>query len=240
MAITRHRFIVLFAALLLFYICAPILQELRQREFGGTAIFEPLLFVALLTGTVLSVSQARWGNWIGLGLAVPTALLSMADVWVESTPSLWMIRQVLTGTFLVYTIGVVLRYVFHRRHVTYDTVCASLCVYLLFGLVWALMYEVADKLNPAAFQFSAERGSPMTGFGRGETNLLYFSFVTLTTLGYGDIVPTSPITRMLAGLEAITGQLYLVVMVSRLVGLEIAESLERRNTQPAPSEDDES
>lgn len=239
MVLTRHRFVVLFAALLLFYFCAPILQQLRQHEFSGTAVFERILFVALLTGTVLSVSRAQWGTWIGLGLAVPTAVLSIMDEWAEAMPSLWLLRHVLTGAFLAYTIGVVLRYVFHSQHVTYDTVCASLCVYLLFGLVWALMYEIVVKVHPGAFQFSAERETHGGGIW-GETTFIYFSFATLTTLGYGDIVPTSPVSRMLAGFEAITGQLYLVVMVSRLVGLEIAESLERRKTQRTPSEEDES
>jgi hypothetical protein len=62
--------------------------------------------------------------------------------------------------------------------------------------------------------------------GRGETTLLYFSFATLTTLGYGDIVPTSPISRMLASLEAIAGQLYLAVLVARLVGMHIVYSMD--------------
>jgi hypothetical protein len=65
--------------------------------------------------------------------------------------------------------------------------------------------------------------------GTGQpVGVLYFSFVTLTTLGYGDVVPTSPVTRTLASLEAITGQLYLTVLVARLVGLHIAESLGQR------------
>jgi voltage-gated potassium channel Kch len=74
-------------------------------------------------------------------------------------------------------------------------------------------------------------GSPFTRFGRGtSTHVLYFSFTTLTTLGYGDIVPVSPIARALTSTEAITGPIYLAVLVVRLVGLNIAESMGQRQS----------
>ena len=67
--------------------------------------------------------------------------------------------------------------------------------------------------------------------GRGETTALYFSFATLTTLGYGDILPTSPISRMLASMEAITGQLYLAVLVARLVGMHLVYSMDHEQAR---------
>src|SRR5262249_49800773 len=113
------------------------------------------------------------------------------------------------------------------RQVTVNIVCASLCIYLLLGLVWALAYSVDDVLDPSAFTCTVRAGNPgpRLRLGRGGTELLYFSVSTLTTLGYGDIVPTSPICRMLASVEGLTGQLYLAVLVARLVGMHVAYSM---------------
>jgi hypothetical protein len=96
------------------------------------------------------------------------------------------------------------------------------------GLVWALAYSVVAVLNPDAFTWTvAGKPAPSFRIGSGDTGMLYFSFATLTTLGYGDVVPTSPTSRVLATTEAIAGQLYLAVLVARLVGLQISESIEQ-------------
>jgi hypothetical protein len=118
-------------------------------------------------------------------------------------------------------------FVFTRQRVTANTVCASLCIYLLLGVIWALASTV-DLLVAGSFQSTAAgaTASPFARFGKGtSTHVLYLSFTTLTTLGYGDIVPVSPIARALTNIEAITGQIYLAVLVARLVGLNIAESI---------------
>lgn len=130
-----------------------------------------------------------------------------------------------------------LRTIFESRQVTFNIVCASLCIYLLLGLVWALTYSVDDALDPTALPSTVggAKHPEWMRMGWGETASLYFSFATLTTLGYGDIVPTSPISRMLASIEAITGQLYLAVLVARLVGMHIVNSMghgQDRNGEP--------
>src|SRR5262249_35868302 len=112
--------------------------------------------------------------------------------------------------------------------VTLDTLFASLCVYLLLGVVWALAYSIVAILDPAAFRLTLQTGEFTTGLPvhrEGRSAALYFSFATLTTLGSGDISPISPVTRMLTTFEAITGQFYLAVLVARLVGLHITESI---------------
>lgn len=239
MVVIQHRFVVLFAALLVFYIFAPVVQELRENRPGWPPVLEGILFVGLLTGMIVSIMRARAGLWFAAGLALPAVALWMLNFWVASE-ALAILREAFGAAFLIYTIAVVLRYVFHCRHVTYDTVCASLCIYLLLGVLWAQLYAIHEALRPGAFTFSGAAMPPGTSVSEGNTTFLYYSFVTLTTLGYGDIVPVSPISRMLAGLEAIIGQLFLVVLVSRLVGLEIAESIERRKTaEPVPEDQDD-
>jgi hypothetical protein len=152
--------------------------------------------------------------------------------------TLAVIQYLFAGAFFGYAMWVMLLDIFTSRRVTFNTVCASLCVYLLLGVVWALAYSMVDVLNPAAFTWTVSAREPPRAWrvGKGDGAILYFSFATLTTLGYGDIIPTSPFSRMLATLEAITGQLYLTVLVARLVGMHIAETLDQKAQAGANAE----
>jgi hypothetical protein len=224
----RHGFALLFFTLLVFLLLVPIVHQIRQAlEPGTSPILEQLIFMAVLAAAVISVSHRRSALWLSLGLAVPTAVLGMVHVFF-GTDWIAVVRHLFGVSFLAYVIAMLLACIFASRRVTFNTVCASLCVYLLMGILWSLAYSLIDLFDPAAFYCSLPGGqpSPVLHFGRaGPSGVLYFSFTTLTSLGYGDIVPTSPGTRMLATTEAIAGQLYLAVLVARLVGLHIAESL---------------
>jgi hypothetical protein len=226
--VSRHRFVWLFAVLVVFYVVAPILHQLREAFHPAVlSVAEGILLLALLVGTVVAVSKARVWTLFALLLALPALVLWLIAIAIPSE-GIEVIRHLLMISFLACVICVMLGAIFGSRQVTFNIVCASLCVYLLLGLVWALTYSVDDALDPTAFTSTvgvAKRPEWMR-VGRGETTLLYFSFATLTTLGYGDIVPTSPISRMLASLEAITGQLYLAVLVARLVGMHIVYSMD--------------
>jgi hypothetical protein len=219
----------LFGVLVIFYVLTPVLHQLREGlPPAVSTVIEGMLFLALLLGTVGSVSKGRAWILFALLLALPAAVLWLVGLTVASD-AVDVIRHLLLIVFLGYVIGVMLRAIFDSRQVTFNTVCTSLCIYLLLGLVWALAYTVVDVLDPAAFTCTVDavKHPSWMQLGRGNTAVLYFSFATLTTLGYGDIVPTSPISRMLASIEAITGQLYLAVLVARLVGMHIVHSMEQ-------------
>jgi hypothetical protein len=226
--VSRHRFVLLFGVLVAFYVLAPILGELREGLHPAVlSIVEAILFLALLVGTVVAVSKGRAWTLFALLLAVPAVALWLIAIAIQSE-GVEVVRHLLLIAFLVYVIWVMLRAIFESRQVSFNTVCASLCIYLLLALVWALAYSVDDALDPTAFTWTVEKAKHPAWMrvGRLETTALYFSFATLTTLGYGDIVPTSPISRMLASMEAITGQLYLAVLVARLVGMYIVYSMD--------------
>jgi voltage-gated potassium channel Kch len=112
----------------------------------------------------------------------------------------------------------VLNRVFRAGPITVQRIEGAVAVYLLFGLVWAEVYQFVELLNPGAFQIPSGAAGASDRF----SSLLYFSFITLTTLGYGDIVPVHPVARSLAMLEALTGQLYPAILIARLVSMEIA------------------
>src|SRR6202011_2827533 len=116
----------------------------------------------------------------------------------------------------------ILAYVLHSGRVTSDKIFAPICVYLLLGFVWSYAYALLDDMQPGSIADSPETGRT-DDVGR-IMQLRYFSFAPLTTLGYGDILPRSSTARTMATLEAVMGQIYLAVLVARLVGLHIVHA----------------
>jgi hypothetical protein len=117
---------------------------------------------------------------------------------------------------IAFVVASLLRFVLRAPSVNTDVLCASISAYLMLGIMWTIAYWLVDQVTPGgafAFNTSGEKQS-MHGF-----NAFYFSFVTLSTVGYGDITPVSKIARMLAAMEAITGLLYVAVLIARLVAI---------------------
>jgi hypothetical protein len=229
-AVSRHRFVLLFVTLVLLFVMEPAVHQLHEfLRPELPPLIEGVTFLALLTVTVISVSKQRAGRIVSLALGVPTAVLAILHALLQAPP-IAIAAHLCAAAFLIHALGVMVTYMFTRQRVTFNVLFASMCIYLVLGVVWALAYAVVGLLIPDAFHsnLAHDLPAPMLTVGKGtSTPVLYFSFSTLTTLGYGDIVPTAPVSRMLATLEAITGQLYLAVMVARLVGLHIAHSLSR-------------
>ena len=120
---------------------------------------------------------------------------------------------------------IVLLQVFREGPITTHRIAGAIAVYLLFGLMWAFVYQFIAMQSPEAFKLPDSLGTYTAD--TLQSNLLYFSFVTLTTLGYGDILAVHPLARMLVMLEALTGQLFPAILLARLVSLEILH----RNTK---------
>jgi Ion channel len=123
--------------------------------------------------------------------------------------------------FLCYVLAVLVRRVMRDRVVTLDTVAGAACAYMLIGWVWGELFTLVEGWRPGSFIIPA---GWLTGPGRDlRSTLMYFSFATLTTVGYGDIHPSNPASGMLCAAEALVGQLYLAIMIARMVGLHTAQ-----------------
>jgi amino acid transporter len=115
--------------------------------------------------------------------------------------------------FILFVTWVILRYIMTEREVTTDTVYGAVCAYILIGLVFAIAYGLLEMFEPGSF-----RGITTTD-PQLNWDFTYFSLVTMTTLGYGDITPVHELARSMATLQAITGQFYVAVLVARIVAI---------------------
>lgn len=221
----QYRFTSLLVALLLLMLLVPSARHLTSAAFPIiSSVFVTVLFSAVLLSAVFAVCTRRKTVLLARSGAALVIVVAAANALWER-PFLLITENVLAIGFLVYVLVLLLRFLFRDQQVTFETIAASLCGYLLIGLLWASIYTLLQTSDASAFSFPDTAERKTLGFGgEGTAVALYFSYVTLTTLGFGDIVPLSPFARMACTVEAITGQLYLTVLVARLVGLHIARA----------------
>lgn len=201
--LARWGYPILLALLLAIFAIQPWAAHLAV---GATAV--RLAYTLILVGLLVALSGSR--RFLALGLIFWFAILALRAMGrAGESDQIW--ADFLSCVFLWILIGTLLRAVFASEHITLHSVSGAVSAYLLIGISWVLLYQAVDALFSDAFiGLSAEASI------RG-AQLFYFSFVTLTTLGYGDVAPGRPETFSLAALEAIVGQLYLVVLVAYLV-----------------------
>lgn len=179
-------------------------------EYHWVHLVANILFTAIFLLAVYSLSNRRIYFIITLVLALTTAATS----WVYLTTGSSMALYLDVGTNIVFFAYLVILFsgkVFRHREITSDTIFGALCIYFLLAMFWTFVFYLMDLLNPAAFDLGS-RTEDITSY-------VYYSFVTLTTLGYGDITPHTPPAKILAALEAVFGQLFLAVVVARFVGI---------------------
>ncbi len=131
--------------------------------------------------------------------------------------------------FLSYVFAIVVKSVFREEEITSDVLCGAVSVYLLFGVLAGFVFVLIEFLLPGSFVISSIHLPAVqqeASFARDPGWLLYFSFVTLTTVGYGDVLPANPVARSAAVLVAVIGQILLMVQIARLVGLHVAQGAE--------------
>jgi len=205
-----HRFsaVELLVALGLLFFFFPFVEEVK----GGDIIISILLSLVLLSA-VLAVADRKGVFYIALVLAIP----AIAGRWISHfwpalvPPPVFLVAGLALIAFVVANL---LRFVLRAPSVNTEVLCASISAYLMLGLLWTVAYWLVAQVNPNAFGFNTGPKETMGGF-----NAFYFSFITLSTVGYGDITPVSRIARWLAATEAMVGLLYVTVLIARLVSL---------------------
>src|ERR1700720_2957947 len=213
------RHLALLIALLLLFLVSPFVAAARY----GTLVINTAGVIVLLSGIYAMSEQRRLFVVALIGsVAAATTNLLMIVFQNQGIAIAWHgLTLLLIGLFSVFILKDVLR----RGQISADKIYGAICVYLLIGFAWAFGYGIIELLNPGSFSGLAEIDAN-AHVGR-IMQLQYFSFATLTTLGFGDILPRAPVARTLATLEAVTGQIYLTVLIARLVGLHIVHANSR-------------
>jgi hypothetical protein len=209
----RYSAIELLIIIAAFFVSFPFIENLQSAP-----LLEAILLTVVLLSAIVTISKRRRVFVVAIILAIP----ALIGRWINySRPDLLPPEIYLVGAiiFVVFIIANLLRYILTAPEITLEVICESLCVYLLLALAWTFAYWLVAELVPDAFAFNASIKGTMTikGFDG-----LYFSIVTLSTLGYGDISPVAKAARMLAGMEALSGPLYLAVLIARLVAIRAA------------------
>ncbi len=213
---SSYKYTILALSVVFLFFAMPLLE----RE--GEHYFIPFLFLPVMAAVLWTLSLHRGL----LALCLVLAFLGFGfHLIVETIGPSEGISRVLgmaeMGTYTIFygiSLLVFLHRIFLERTVTADTIQGGIAIYFLSGLVWAFFYQMLLLFNSEAILL-------LNHHVPGEfSDLIYFSFVTITTLGYGDITPVSRMAKNLALLEAVWGQTYLAVLVARLVGLHLSSS----------------
>lgn len=212
----RQRYKILFYSLLLTLAASPTLASLQLRS----SLLQVFLFVNLLAALVpVARPLTRRLMLCFVGVA---SLLQAGGWWFQDS------YATASGLLLWTAIGILatfscVRFAMKARAVDREHLYSALDAYLLFGLFLGVLYWALDRFTPESFVMAnRDADAPLS-----LSAAIYFSFVTLVTLGYGDVVPHSDIARSLSVVEALTGQLYLTVMVAHLVSLHVSGKMGR-------------
>jgi len=193
-----------------------VLNSLSEFSFGR--LLAHIFFSLVIVAGVLITFQKKWLSFFVIVLAV----VSLAFNWAEEIRPGKGLAVLTTGLSLIFLgilLAVVIAQVFREGKVTSHRIRGAIAIYLLLGALWAFMYQMVALNIPQAFRLPE-------GLGAGDPDALrreltYFSFVTLTTTGYGDITAVHPVARTLAMLEALVGQLYPAIVLAWLVSLAV-------------------
>jgi hypothetical protein len=206
----KHRYTYLVIAVVALLVIAPLLE--RQLP-----LIMPFLFLVLMLAVLGTLGLRQFFLRVLLGLGLLGFLFSVVarafQLPYHDALYFYMAGLSADSLFLLIAITVLVVKIFSEKEITAETIKGAISVYFLMGFFWAFLYSLVLLVNPGAFSFQT---------GTFEySSLTYFSFTTLTTLGYGDITPVSWMARNLTILESAFGQIYLTVLIARLVGLHI-------------------
>jgi voltage-gated potassium channel len=203
-------------ALILLIVTGPFIDQL---EYG--ILIESVLITLVLFSALLAIGGRRSTLILGTVLVIP----ALVGKWVNYIRPDLAPPEIFLGAGILFTGYVVLRlfgFILRAPRVNMEVLCTAVANYLMLGLLWAFGYTLVAGVNPDAFVVTY--GVISVGHMMKGVNSLYFSFATLCTIGYGDIVPVSMIARVLAILEAVVGMFYMTMLIARLVALYSSET----------------
>jgi len=206
-----YRYTFLFFAILAQFVLVPLLEKVARS-------LVPLAFILIVFAVLGTLDLRKRFLYFSLGLGAVATVTHYVGRWIymggASHPYFFVLGISLEILFLLIVVMVLVVRVFSEKEITGETIKGGISVYFLLGFLWAYAYALILFLDPGAIAFPASLSELST--------ITYFSFTTLTTLGYGDVTPVGWFVRNLTILESSLGQIFLTVLIARLVGLHIA------------------
>ena len=209
-----NRFSFLLVSIVLFLILRPFVEGFVRISF----LMEIFISAILLSG-IYAVSEDRLSLVVALVTGVP-ALFANWCFQLLKIPSLFLIHQISGGLFFAAATIIIVRHLINQKVITADLIWGAVCGYFLIGFMWGDIYSILETIQPGSFNLGQQQTPDIDSF-------IYFSFVTLATLGYGDIVPLTEQAQSLTIIEAVMGQMYLAVNIAALVAIRISQSRSR-------------
>jgi voltage-gated potassium channel len=183
----------------------------------GQSLIIAAIVITMITG-ILSIRSSNHIFKTGLGLTTGVIIIAFLSNLFDLA-ELDKLQLFLLLLFFIMTLKVAAKQALFSGEITINSIVGSICIYLLLGLIWALLYALISQYIPDAFS-----GINHPEWKQAFPDFVYFSFVVLTTLGFGDLLPVSPIARFLVSMEAVFGVFYMAIVVSSLVGAKLANS----------------
>jgi hypothetical protein len=220
-----------YLALLIALILLVVAEPLLRQVFNGLLLFHVLLTFVFVTA-FLAVFRTRAERLAGVLLGAPTLIGAWTGYILPGVRDLSVTAgfHLLAALFLCFSVAIVLRKVYREPEVSVDGIFGAFCGYLIVGVAFGHLYCMVEALAPGSFR-GDKVAEQLAHADRRIFVLVYFSFMTLTTAGYGDIVPAGEAARGLAVAETVIGQFYLAVLVAELIGKRVSQSV-----SPPPSD----
>lgn len=208
-----------FTYLLLFGLILIAIQPLGAA-MGKLNLLMGIILSIILISAIYAVSEKIRHTVIGILLAVPLLITMWAKQLLEIR-WLQIPESVIGLMFFGYIIALILKFIFTQDEIKADMIAGAATVYLLLATAWVYAYRAIEVIQPGSFAIAEVQNLT-------QDTALYYSFVTITTLGYGDIFPVTTAAKSCAILEAVVGQLYLVITVAWLVGVNVSQRLAKK------------
>ncbi len=214
-----------------------LVGALLVRSFAHGENLHPFVSDLLVTLILLSVFMVVFEQRLERTVALVGTLVAIAVMWShhviphEYHAMQGVVHYVLQGLLLGFAVVVILANVLSEKRVSVDEVLGAVCGYLLAGAFWANIYALTELALPGSFSMSHAFATELDDWNGRFAVLNYFSLVTLTTMGYGDVTPVRAPATIFATLEAVFGQFYIAVLVAQLVGLRLAQALQPGDAQ---------
>ena len=210
---TENNFVYLTLALLILLFSSAVVEQYAGGYGQGLITASTVLM--LIIGIFSIRSERRWFH-TGLGFVAAIVVIAIAENIMDQAGFGYIHLLIMLGFFSL-TAWLAIQQVLSVDTIYRNRITGAICFYLLLGMIWAMIYLLLMRAEPGSFA-----GIASTDWQEGFLRMIYFSFITLTTLGYGDISAALPVSRFFVYLEAIVGQFYLAILVASLIGMRFS------------------